>query len=348
MSFKSIIGQPLAVKLCQRWLEQDTTQPLLFIGPEGIGKKTTAIELAKALNCAHRKPSPLEGEGGDGGSTKKSPPPKSSPAGGEGKLIDSCDVCASCRKIASGQHADVQITNLSMQAVERGEPVEKQQNIRIETVMSQRRRLLQSSVEGRWKVWILDDAHRMTADAANVLLKILEEPPERTAIFLITPSRDRLFPTIVSRCQPLRFRPLTHAEMDRCLTGCDVPSETRARLIELALGSPGRALHLNREEQIESVSEAERAWEQLGRMRPSEITRLETRARPSRTEAEEKIQHLLIPALRELRAGAAQGPAAINVLQRALRQLRANVSPRLVLDHMLLELSRQRQRQLPI
>ena len=97
---------------------------------------------------------------------------------------------------------------MAWQAAERKEPLEKQQNLRIETVMAERHRLLQSPVEGAWKVSILDDAHRLTADAANVLLKILEEPPSNTAIFLVTPFRDRLFATILSRCQPVRFRSL--------------------------------------------------------------------------------------------------------------------------------------------
>lgn len=154
MSFKTIIGQPLAVDLCQRWLAQGTTHPLLFYGPDGVGKRTTALELAKALNCA----------------TAKKP----------------CDTCLSCRKIAAGHHPDVRVLNLEAQALERKEPIEKQHSLRIETVLVERRRLVQSALEGPWKVLILDDAHKLTADAANVLLKVLEEPAEHTALFLLT------------------------------------------------------------------------------------------------------------------------------------------------------------------
>ncbi len=55
MSFQSIIGQPLAVELVQRWLAQASTQPLLFHGPEGVGRRAAALELGKALNCATTK-----------------------------------------------------------------------------------------------------------------------------------------------------------------------------------------------------------------------------------------------------------------------------------------------------
>src|SRR5581483_10893079 len=114
-------------------------------------------------------------------------------------------------------------------------------------LLQERHRLFQSAVEGPWKVTIIDDAHRLTPDAANVLLKILEEPPAKTAFFLLTPFRDRLFPTVLSRCQPVRFKSLTDDEMRECLSELGVRPEQQMKLIELALGSPGQALHLNRE-----------------------------------------------------------------------------------------------------
>jgi DNA polymerase-3 subunit delta' len=184
MSLQSIIGQPLAVDLATQWLARKTNQPLLFYGPEGVGKKTLALEMAKALNClAH----------------------------------DACDHCPSCKKIAAGNHPDVRVLDLDFQALERDEPQAKQQALRIETIMNERHRLLQSAFEGSWKISVIDDAHRLTPDAANVLLKILEEPPRQTAIFLLTPFRDRLFATLLSRCQPVRFKPLSDEEMLICL-----------------------------------------------------------------------------------------------------------------------------------
>jgi DNA polymerase-3 subunit delta' len=284
MSFDSVIGQPFAVELCRAWMKRQTTNPLLFYGPEGVGKKMLALETAKALNCGS-------------------------------KAEEACGTCLSCRKISSGNHPDVRVIDMAWQAAERKEPLEKQQNLRIETVMTERHRLLQSPVEGAWKVSILDDAHRLTADAANVLLKILEEPPANTAIFLVTPFRDRLFATIQSRCQPVRFRYLD------------------------------RTAHLSHDA-IEAAQEAERLWQALGQDSPSRVLH-ETGARPkstrpNRAEIERQVQGLLAPAARALRTGDPVAVEPIRLLQAALTQLRQNVQPALVYDNLLLQLARRR------
>jgi len=282
MSFDSIIGQPLAVDLCRKWLKQNTTQPLLLYGPEGAGKKILAFEVAKALNCAS-------------------------------KSLDACGNCISCKKIAAGNHPDVRVLDMAWQAAERKEPLEKQQNLRIETVMTERHRLLQSPVEGSWKVSILNDAHRLTADAANVLLKVLEEPPAHTAIFLATPFRDRLFATIISRCQPIRFRFIERVPL------------------------------LNHE-QIEAMREAEALWQSLGKAAPSRLLHeaggLSKSFKPNRAEIEQQIHSLLVPAARALRAGDARAREPVQHIQNALTQLRQNVQPALVYDCLLLRLSR--------
>ncbi len=319
MSFSSIIGQSLAVDLCQRWVTKETTHPLLFFGPEGVGKRTLAIEVAKALNCsAAKKPC-------------------------------NADACLSCKKIAAGNHPDVRVISLFSQAAERGEPIEKQQSLRMETIQNERRRLLQSAGEGRWKVSILDDAERLTADAANALLKILEEPPEHTALFLLTPFRDRLFQTILSRCQPIRFRPLSDEEMQKCLAQQGVAEEDRIRLIELALGSPGRALHLGRAEQIEAIREAEDLWESLAHKKAGEIVsgpERRTKAnRLTRPDVEERLSHLLVPAWRALHSGYMPAQSSVRLIEQAQIQLRHNVQPGLVYDNLLLQLATLRRQQ---
>jgi len=307
MSFESIIGQPLAVELCRAWLKRQTTNPLLFYGPEGVGKKTLAMEVSKALNCQYAKE-----QGGKGASAKsasRTPPRPDAP------MHDPCGECLSCRKIAAGTHPDVRVIDLAWQAAERGEPLEKQQNLRLETIQTERHRLLQSPGEGAWKVSVIDEAHRLTADAANVLLKILEEPPAKTAIFLITPFRDRLFATILSRCQLVRFRYLD------------------------------RPVHLSHDE-IAAAQESERLWEALGRDSPSrvlhEIGGRAKGTKPNRGDIEQEIKKLMTPAARHLRAGEYGSVEPVRLIQDALTQLRQNVQPALVYDNLLLQLSKAR------
>jgi DNA polymerase III delta prime subunit len=276
--------QPFAVNLCRTWLKRQTTHPLLFFGPAGAGKKALALEVAKALNCKVASAT----------------------------LEQACGECLSCKKIDSGIHPDVRVIDLAWQALERKEPVEKQQTLRMETMLGERHRLLQSAVEGAWKVSIIHDAHRMTPDAANVLLKILEEPPARTALLLLTPYRDRLLATLISRSQPVRFR---HVE---------------------------RAASLSHEE-VEAHRQAENLWDSLKTVSPEKLVQTaEGRSRTvkvGRPDIEEHIHRLLVPATRALRSGNPQASKSVRVLERALTQLRHNVQPALVYDNLLLQLS---------
>jgi DNA polymerase-3 subunit delta' len=285
MSFKSIIGQPLAVELIQRWLGQKTTQPLLFYGPAGAGKRAAALEAAMALNCLG------------------------------GPRLDGCGSCLSCKKIAGGRHPDVRMIDLAYQAAIRGEPVEKQQSLRIETILEERKRLYQTAGEAAWKVSIVDGAHRFTPDAANVLLKVMEEPPPATAIFLLTEFRDRIFATIISRCQPVRFRALSDSDRPAALS----------------------------HEDVQAASQADALWEKLPQLRPGEILALQPRGgragAANRADIESDIVRLLAPALRELRAARPGAARRVELIQRAQQQLRQNVPPSLVFDTLLLQLA---------
>lgn len=273
--------QPFAVDLCRKWLARKTTHPLLFYGPAHGGKKNLALGVAMTLNCASGKSDP-------------------------------CGTCSACKRIICQTHPDVRVIDLAWQAAERKEPIEKQQSLRIETITNERHRLLQTAVEGGWKVSIVVDAHRMTNDAANVLLKILEEPPANTAIILITPFKDRMLATIVSRCQPVRFRGPSQA-----------PSLTHA--------------------EVEAHRQAETLWESVKTTAPARLVQAaEGRTRTmkmGRAEIEEQIERLLVPAARALRSGDTAAQAPTRLLQEAKRQLRHNVQPGLVYDNLLVQLA---------
>jgi DNA polymerase-3 subunit delta' len=153
----------------------------LFLGPHHVGKRTTALALASALNCAE--------------------PAAQAEA-------DACGACPPCRKIAAAVHPDVETIHADGQF------------IKIDQVREVADRLALIPFEARKRVVIVAQAERMNIQAANAFLKTLEEPPHDTLIVLCAEDARRLPETIVSRCVPVRFR-LLDAATARELLGAD-------------------------------------------------------------------------------------------------------------------------------
>ena len=174
MGFDAFIGNANTVSTLRRKLREGRfPHALIFSGPEGIGKHTCALMVAKSLNCLRAQPA------------------------------DFCDECSSCRKINSGSHADVRTISVEDEATQ----------IKIAQIRDVLNMLNLHPLEGRNKVFILDPADSLNAEAANALLKGLEEPPENTFFILITVNVYELLLTVRSRCQIYNFVPLTLAEM---------------------------------------------------------------------------------------------------------------------------------------
>lgn len=114
----------------------------------------------------------------------------------------------------------------------------KKQDIGVEEVRDIRKRLGLSSDPGKYNVAIINDADRLTKSAQNSLLKILEEPPKNSVIILVTPDRNKLLSTVLSRCQMIKFNNLSDSEIERVL-----PSkiENKERLMFWSMGRPGLA-----------------------------------------------------------------------------------------------------------
>jgi DNA polymerase-3 subunit delta' len=198
-----IVGHaPVVALLRQAVSARRVPQSLLFAGPEGVGKHAVAIALAQAVNC------PRQQHG------------------------DACGTCATCQRIARGQHSDVTV-------VDRGDEA----SIKIRTL---RERVLESvnyrPFEASRRVFIIDPADAMTVEAQDALLKTLEEPPSAAILILISAYADTLQPTILSRCRRLRFGLLVEADVARVLKAQGVEPSTAPRLAARAGGSVTRAL----------------------------------------------------------------------------------------------------------
>lgn len=205
-----IVGQTRAVSLLQRALETESlAHAYLFIGPAHVGKMTLAVNLAQVLNCeAAERP---------------------------------CGNCSSCKRIASSSHADVQIIGLTQNA--NSSEAKIRAEIGIEQIRQMQHAASLPPFEGSYKVFIIDSAEFMSNEAANCLLKTLEEPVGRVVIILLTVCDSLLPSTVVSRCQRLELHPLTAAEIEFSLDSRWGIEPGRAKLLaRLSHGCLGWAL----------------------------------------------------------------------------------------------------------
>jgi DNA polymerase-3 subunit delta' len=190
MALRNVTGQDKAVSILLKTIQRGRiSSSYLFAGESGIGKKLTAVNLAKALNCLGRVQT-AEGKEPDGTSVPGIRDP-------ELFALDACDECSSCRKIDAGIHPDFLLVS-----PESGQ-------IRVEEIRAIDDALSFKAFEGRYKAVIVDDADTMNQYAANAFLKTLEEPPESSLIILISSNPDRLSDTIRSRCSRINFVPLS-------------------------------------------------------------------------------------------------------------------------------------------
>jgi DNA polymerase-3 subunit delta' len=177
----------------------------LFIGPAGVGKRLFALELAKALLCEN--------------------------AAGK---FDACDACPACQQSEAGTHPDL---------IQASRPEDKLE-LPIDTVREVGEKLSLKPARGGQKIAILDDADDFNDASANAFLKTLEEPPPRSLLILIATDFERQLPTIVSRCQIVRFAPLPPALVAELLVQQGVEKAKVEQLARLSGGSPGQAFGL--------------------------------------------------------------------------------------------------------
>jgi DNA polymerase-3 subunit delta' len=322
-----MIGHEWAVQLLMRNVATGKVRhAYLFAGPEGVGKRTLAVRFAQALCC-------------------EAPPSAGEP----------CARCRACRLIADQMHPDLHVVSSEAPGAA----------LRVDQVRELQRMLALAPYEARWRIALMLRFHEATPSASNALLKTLEEPSDRVVLLLTARTVEELLPTIVSRCEILRLRCMSSAELESALKHRGEENDQAELLAAVSAGRPGWALRFSqdpewlhlREQLLDdlvsllSMSKAERFVhaeslakdrESLNRVletwlawwRDAAFSSLKTDAslsNPDRVDDLERIRS---------KVGTGELLHALKATERTLEALSRNANPRLALETLMLDFPR--------
>ncbi|KKP69496.1 DNA polymerase III, subunit gamma and tau [candidate division CPR3 bacterium GWF2_35_18] len=206
-NFSEIVGQEAITQTLQEALASGRiAHAYLFSGPKGTGKTTTARVLSKVLNCLN-----LKGKKND-----KFPQ-------------EPCNKCDHCLEISQGNFLDL---------IE----IDAASNRGIDEIRDLKEKVVYPPSVGKFKIYIIDEVHMLTKEAANALLKTLEEPPTYVIFILCTTEAHKILPTVISRCQRYDFKrassPQIVKRLEQVLKKENIEFENEA-LIKIAQSSSG-------------------------------------------------------------------------------------------------------------
>ncbi|HUI89719.1 MAG TPA: DNA polymerase III subunit delta' [Anaerolineales bacterium] len=204
-----LLGNEWAVEMLQRQIVRGTLRhAYLFTGPSGVGRRTLALRLAQALNCTQAADSGIP-----------------------------CGQCRDCKQIEVMQHPDLSI----IQADHEGGI------LKVEQVREARRMLMLKPYQSKYRVTVLLRFQEANDHAANALLKILEEAPSYVILVLTADYPEQLLPTVLSRCEVLRLRPLPMETVESNLVLQGANQEQARWIAHISGGRLGYALRLLRD-----------------------------------------------------------------------------------------------------
>ncbi|MGB2698441.1 MAG: DNA polymerase III subunit [Candidatus Zixiibacteriota bacterium] len=231
MSFDNVVNQSLVKKILKGTLKKDKlAHAYIFYGEPGVGKWALGLELAKAVNC-------------------------------ERDSFDPCNSCNSCEKISRFIHPDVKMifpipsTNTTEERerfkTEKSEDpytivkFNRVANIPVDDIREMQKGLNLKPYEGKKRVVIISDVEKLSYSASNSLLKTLEEPPPNSLLILTTSNLNALLPTVISRCQLLRFQRIPNNQLEAELKKrLQLDSESVSYYVKISRGSLGQAISL--------------------------------------------------------------------------------------------------------
>jgi DNA polymerase III subunit delta' len=327
----SLLGHEWAVELLSQHVAQGQVRhAYLLTGPQGVGRRTLALRLAQALNC----PQPT---------TPGQP----------------CLKCSTCQRIQKMAYTDLSVVQAEVAGG----------TLKVEQVRELQHSLSLAPYEGRYRVALLLRFEEAHPSAANALLKTLEEPSPQVVLVLTAESAESLLPTIVSRCEVLRLRPVSQDNLAAGLqTVYGLEAERAKLLAHLSAGRPGAALrlHANPAEMEQRQEWLDDLYRLIAASRVKRFTYIEPLAR--KKEEKEKLYNILLTWLSfwrdimlktsgaeaavvnldwepEIEAIASQlsvasAREAVRAIERMLEQLDRNINTRLAGEVLMLDMPR--------
>ncbi|MFN0118267.1 MAG: ATP-binding protein [Elusimicrobiota bacterium] len=311
-----LIGQNIVIQYLSEGLKANRLSPsLLFVGAKGTGKKNAALLLAACYSCLKR----------DEISIQK-------------KTLPYCGECVGCQKVLSNSHPDLLLVNMNYQAFVLKEKPETQTAIKIDSIRESDRFAYFKPIESKRRCVIIEDAHKMTTEAANALLKILEEPPNNAQFILLAADEHSLPSTVLSRCAILRFKPLSIELLSKHLAEkLKIPFEKAQEIAELSTGSLEKAqeIYLKGEEEFQDLNEF--SLEELFEMLSEPKWKKDARKR-----SQETLTHLIEQSRKNLYKGDLTQVSKMKKILKTSYQISRNVSPKLALENLFIQLKKEK------
>ncbi|MCL2335496.1 MAG: DNA polymerase III subunit delta' [Endomicrobia bacterium] len=308
--FENILGQQKVKQILASQLKRGKVpHAYIFMGQNGVGKRFTAVEFAKVLNCTTNDFTKTD--------------------------TGACGKCLNCEKTSKNIHPDLHFIDFAKQAELEDEDLEKQKTLKIETIRYMQKEVATKAHEAKWKIFIVEPAEKMNAAAANSLLKTLEEPPDNTIIILIARHKETIPQTIVSRSQTLFFQPLGQNEIASYLMLNESLSAAKAdEIASLAEGSIEDALKLINKSESEGLA----LWLKLKNEKLYISDILELSRGISKDESVEYIDAMIAECRKEFKLYPKNAIKSLELLTQARALLLKNVNTQTVLDNLLMDL----------